>query len=261
MYEYVVAPGWWHNIVPLNYGHEACVPGHTFGPAVRHYYLLHYILKGEGVFHKDGKTHRLQAGDLFIICPEEVTTYCADEKYPWEYVWVAFSAESTPEFLQVPLIRQAPVRQVVEPLAGLENRWGVEGKIFTILYDLLWKLSQTAPTQESQTNTYAAYAKTYLETTYMRRVRIQEIADALHIDRRYLTILFREAFGMSPQEYLMQLRLQQANTFLQQGYGVSEAAAMAGFSDLSNFSRKYKAVFGISPVNRKMTEKQPIQKS
>ena len=56
---------------------------------------------------------------------------------------------------------------------------------------------------------------------------------------------------MSPQEYLMQLRLQQANKFLQQGYSVSEAAAMAGFSDLSNFSRKYKAVFGVSPVNCK----------
>ena len=94
-------------------------------------------------------------------------------------------------------------------------------------------------------------AKTYLETAYMRQVSIQEIADTLHIDRRYLTILFRETYGKPPQAYLMQLRLEQARNFLNQGFGVAEAASMSGFSDLSNFSRQYKRTFGICPSRQK----------
>ena len=50
----------------------------------------------------------------------------------------------------------------------------------------------------------------------------------------------------------MQLRLDRAKEFLNQGYGVTEAASMAGFSDLSNFSRQYKACFGITPSRQKM---------
>ena len=103
----------------------------------------------------------------------------------------------------------------------------------------------------SRQEPYAAYAKAYLETSYMQPVSIQKLADTLHIDRRYLTVLFREAYGEPPQAYLMRLRLEQAREFLGQGYGVAEAATLAGFSDLSNFSRQYKRQFGASPSRQK----------
>lgn len=38
------------DVNPLICGEEACEPGHTFGPAARDYYLLHYVLSGKGTF-------------------------------------------------------------------------------------------------------------------------------------------------------------------------------------------------------------------
>ena len=248
---HAVAPGWWHGIVPLDCGYEKCVPNHAFGPAVRPYYLLHYVLEGAGTFLKNGTLHKVLPGDLFVICPEELTTYRANQENPWEYCWVSFRAEGTPEFLKEPVIRQPQVRQIFEQIRDqvLENP--EDGKIFALLYEMLWQLSLDVPMKQDRQNTYALYAKTYLETAYMRQVSIQEIADTLHIDRRYLTILFRETYGKPPQAYLMQLRLEQARNFLNQGFGVAEAASMSGFSDLSNFSRQYKRTFGICPSRQK----------
>ena len=74
---HAVAPGWWHNIIPLDCGYQACAPNHSFGPAVRPYYLLHYVLEGEGAFLKNSTLHQVGPGDLFVICPEELTTYRA----------------------------------------------------------------------------------------------------------------------------------------------------------------------------------------
>lgn len=249
--EYAVAPGWWHGLAPLNFGWEACAPGHQFGPAVRHYHLLHYVLEGEGTFLKGGATHRVEAEDLFVIRPEEVTTYRASTARPWQYVWLGFQAGETPPFLQVPVIRQPPVRKLFESLREQCRYEHQDGRVFALLYDVLWRLSQDAPPPASRQEPYAAYAKAYLETSYMQPVSIQKLADTLHIDRRYLTVLFREAYGEPPQAYLMRLRLEQAREFLGQGYGVTEAATLAGFSDLSNFSRQYKRQFGASPSRQK----------
>ncbi len=249
--EYAVAPGWWHGLAPLNFGWEACAPGHQFGPAVRHYHLLHYVLEGEGTFLKGGATYRVEVGDLFVIRPEEVTTYRASTARPWQYVWLGFQAGETPPFLQAPVIRQPPVRKLFESLREQCRYEHQDGRVFALLYDVLWRLSQDAPPPASRQEPYAAYAKAYLETSYMQPVSIQKLADTLHIDRRYLTVLFREAYGEPPQAYLMRLRLEQAREFLGQGYGVTEAAALAGFSDLSNFSRQYKRQFGASPSRQK----------
>ena len=53
----------------------------------------------------------------------------------------------------------------------------------------------------------------------------------------------------------MRLRLEQAREFLGQGYGVTEAAALAGFSDLSRLSRQYKRQFGASPSRQKRRQR------
>ena len=46
-------------------GREICEAGHTYGPAVRQEYLLHYVISGKGTFTADGKTTELGAHDAF----------------------------------------------------------------------------------------------------------------------------------------------------------------------------------------------------
>ena len=45
----------WHDINPVDCGWEACAPGHSFGPAARFYWLLHYVIQGRGAFTAGGK--------------------------------------------------------------------------------------------------------------------------------------------------------------------------------------------------------------
>lgn len=251
LYEYAVTPGWWHGVTPLNYGYEECCSEHTFGPATRQYHLLHYVLEGKGIFCKAGQSYSVGRGDMFVILPEEMTVYQADKENPWKYYWIGFAAEETPDFLQNAVIRQPDVRQLFERAIGqysLKN----DGSAFTLLYEVLWHLSEESLRNRKKENDYASYTRTYLETRYADTVCIQKIAETLHIDRRYLTTLFRNTYGIPPQAYLIQIRLTRAKMLLEQGYGVMEAAEMAGFKDLSNFSRKYKKIYGMCPSAQRM---------
>ena len=45
-------------------------PLHSFGPAQKPYYLIHYILRGKGRFSLRNKEFQLSSGNGFLIPPE-----------------------------------------------------------------------------------------------------------------------------------------------------------------------------------------------
>ena len=74
-------------------------PLHSFGPASKPHYLIHYVLSGKGVFRFHDKEYRLEAGYGFLIQPNELAFYQADEKEPWSYLWVGFAGSRAEEYL------------------------------------------------------------------------------------------------------------------------------------------------------------------
>lgn len=242
-----IIPGQWHTVAPIHYGYQACPPGHTFGPAVREHYLLHFIFSGSGFFEQGGTTYPLAAGDLFVIHPGEITTYYANQQDPWRYCWIGFVSSKELDFLSVPVIRQPQAERIFRRIRDCCEEDGSEAEIFALTFELLSILSQRNGHSDLSTSDYAVYTRTHLNNTYMQKVSIAEIAGTLHVDRRYLTAVFRKTYGLAPQEYLTQLRLERAKEFLCAGFSVTNAASMSGFSDLCNFSRRFKAHFGVSP--------------
>lgn len=243
----VILPGLWHAVTPLFYGIEDCCPGHTYGPAVRDCYLLHYVLEGKGTFLRADGAYPVVKGDIFVIRPGEVTTYQADEQDPWRYIWLGFSCGEELPFLQDAVLRQMPVKHLFAYIDEHADAEGMDGKIFSLTHEILWILSRSVRKPLRPGSRYAEYLKAYIESSYMHSISMEEIARRLHVDRRYLTALFRERYGQSPQNYLTEYRLARADAFLKLGHSVSEAASMAGFSDIANFSRRYKQKFGVSP--------------
>ena len=68
-------------------GCSQTAPLHSFGPASKPHYLIHYVLSGKGHFRFHDKEYRLEAGYGFLIQPNELAFYQADAKDPWSYLW------------------------------------------------------------------------------------------------------------------------------------------------------------------------------
>ena len=88
------------------YGYEQCDPGHSFGPATRNHYLFHYVLSGTGTLMADNakvetQTYSIKSGQGFLIFPGQITTYYADLRLPWEYVWIEFDGLRVKEALDL----------------------------------------------------------------------------------------------------------------------------------------------------------------
>lgn len=77
-------------------GYEACQPFHSYGPAVRPNYVIHYIISGKGIFTIGNRTYRLTAGQGFFLMPNVRTYYEADADDPGPISGSVLTAKKLP---------------------------------------------------------------------------------------------------------------------------------------------------------------------
>ncbi len=228
---------------PLIIGEEQCEPKHKFGPSIRPYTLIHFVRSGMGYFTRDGKTYTVRAGEAFLICPDEITVYVADETDPWEYQWVGFDGELTARFRSLPPVFPFSRPWAEEMLSVYEADGMVEYRIAALLFEMYAELFAV----EKPQNHYVRRVKNYINALYMQPLHVEEIADRLNLDRRYLSRLFKEKTGITVQEYLIEVRMSEAKKHLERGASVAQAAQLSGYEDVCNFSKMFTGRYGVSP--------------
>jgi len=93
-------------------------------------------------------------------------------------------------------------------------------------------------------------ALAFIHENYARELSLSEIAEAVHLSPFYLARLFKQSLGVSPHQYLIQLRVNSARWLLSAGSGersLAEVATAVGFADQSHLTRHFKRVTGVTP--------------
>ena len=254
------------NIRPVCCGIEECRPDHSFGPFTREEYLIHFVLDGCGVFRTPEDRFRIEAGQMFLIYPGTETLYRADHIRPWSYCWIGFSGEDAGMLMkQIGFTRECPVLQmssgeeilqVIRRLLlldsdGLSDRFLVSAGFNEIMGILLRDAEQVIRTESAGQPelSYTGYAVVYLQRHFSEKIRIADLAAHIGVSRSYLTQLFRAHLGVSPQEYLIRIRMNHASLCLRHTEdSVRDIAAESGYEDPLAFSKIFKQRFGVSPT-------------
>lgn len=250
-------------------GSQQCPPAHSFGPARREHYLFHYVLSGEGTLYgsdKDGslQTHRVHAGQGFLIYPDQVNTYVADAKSPWEYVWIEFDGLRVKENLDITdLSWREPVYQaksdkmreeMVQEMHYIVQHWNspvlhTVGHLY-LFFDYFTRSAESACQSLNRRvrDDYVRIAVDHIEKHFHESLRVEDLATLCGINRSYFGKLFHEAVGKSPRAFLMDYRMMQAARLLRTtDLPVSEIARRVGYDNPLHFSRAFKKVEGLSP--------------
>ena len=233
---------------PILYGEEACEPAWRYGPAIRKYHLIHYVVRGRGVYEVDGVRYPVGAGEAFLILPGKVTVYEADERDPWEYRWIGFNGELATLFDALP-----PVFAVGDGIFPTvrEDETIPEYRLAAGLFSLCASLlSGKAGKRRPKDNRYVRRVQDYVRLSYMSpSLRVEGIARQMNLNRRYLSRLFRDETGMTLQEFLISVRMREAENYLRKGHSVSETARLCGYTDPFNFSKMFKKTYGVPPAS------------
>lgn len=92
-----------------------------------------------------------------------------------------------------------------------------------------------------------ARARSKLDEGFREPLCLVELAAYAGVSPFHFQRLFKEFFGVSPNERQRVLRLHAAKELIEKGMGVTLACFEVGFQSPSSFARFFKREFGVSP--------------
>lgn len=252
---------------PVISGEQSCPSGHFWGSGVRHYYLIHYVISGKGVFYCGPNKFNLCAGQIFVIFPGTVIKYQADKLDPWHYAWVGFSGDEAKDvFAGLGITPKNPVFSVKNGDELLENirRMPAErgadlhtNLLFSArLYGFMALLMENRNKEPGRENSYYVAAKRYIKAHYFEDITVESVASHVGISRKYLFAIFKNEGEISPKEYITDYRMRRAMEFLKNAeLPVGDVAYSVGYRDPLTFSKMFTQKVGMSPTAYRKTLK------
>ncbi|MBO3319477.1 MAG: AraC family transcriptional regulator [Clostridium perfringens] len=248
-------------------GIEQGIPGLGYNYEVLKNAVIHYVTKGYGTFKFNGKVYNLKQGDIFILLKGMQVEYVASIDDPWEYYWIGFSGSNANEYLNRTSItnscvanceENSKIPQIILNMCEISKTYNPSRsddilllkELYSLLYALIEEFPKPFEYKDKELHTYIQDSLNFINSNYMHSITVQEIADYVNLSRSYLYKMFIKNLGISPQRYLINLRMYKA-TFLLKGtkLPIGEVASSVGYSDSLLFSKTFSKHFSMSPLN------------
>jgi len=103
------------------------------------------------------------------------------------------------------------------------------------------------PALSTRVDSLLLRAKDYILANIDNDIAIDDIAHAATMSKFHFIRRFREHFGITPHQYVLNCRINYARRALQVGRDATSVAVESGFADASHLNRNFKRVFGMTP--------------
>ena len=228
-----------------------------------------FVIAGKGTVRCNGMEYRLQAGDVYHLPLGCDFVSFSDKNDPWIKIWVSAYGELLPRILQAyrlhasmyfadtpcyPIFKQILRICRNDALSIAEKEDAVSLLLHTLIRELYRHTSDSGNPGTAKPPD-AELLKTYLDNHMCDQVKIKDLSALIFKSNSQTIRIFETAFGMTPYQYLLQLRLASAKQLLSQtNLSVKRIAFSLGFSDEHYFSHLFKSKIGKTPTGYRKSE-------
>jgi AraC family L-rhamnose operon transcriptional activator RhaR/AraC family L-rhamnose operon regulatory protein RhaS len=242
---------------------------------------LVFVLKGSGVHVVDNDEYPLIRGDAFVVRNFHAHMFdhpkylvLANIIYQWDFFHelekefadnIGFKAlfETEPRYRKEhqfkARLRLTPQQlDTILPLIKLmdeethEKRYDYKSAvehIFKLILIQVCRYYTETTTPRSIGLVKISSAIDYMEKNYPEEISVDSLANKANMASSSFRRIFKQTTGLTPTDFLIHLRIEKAaEMILQKGVKITDASLASGFWNSSYFTRKFKKIMGMTPV-------------
>lgn len=242
-------------------GYEVCKPTKPLEYIPINYYLIHYCVEGEGYLKVNGVEKHILEGDIFLIPPKTENMYYPVKENPWAYVWIGIEGNLAKKYLEDSgltkenfVLSYGKDDLIFRCFKEVYNSCATHNYLMAMsyLYCFFGTVIQRENSNILPLSSGEGYYKKiieYINSNYFNDISIQDIASQLSIDRTYIFKLFKRYLKVSPQQYLLNYRIDKACELLEKSrLDVTQISCAVGFNSPNYFTKQFSAKMGITPL-------------
>jgi AraC-like DNA-binding protein len=235
--------------------------------------LFQYTVSGEGEVIIDKESHRLKAGQAFLIeVPGPYRYKLAQNSSHWEYRFVSLTFNTLPVWKQLVqtsgrIIEISPSNQLLQYMEviyhmafrdEIEDIYLNSSYAYRFLMELRRFVEQK--TKPSTTPDPVKRCIEYINDNIEKPIGLEEMANTSNVSKFHLIRLFQGTVGETPMQYLIRSRIKYAGKLLiETNLSIQEIAVKCGFTSSNYFTKVYRKWTNHTPSEfRKSIDKQNI---
>lgn len=236
-------------------------------------YVLLYCVDGNGIVKigQEGDSFNLHSNQYVILPANIIHEYGSAEGSAWTIYWIHFTGSLAPYYAQD---ARTPQSVVTDSHSRISNRINLFEEIYNILsngltddnmhyassllHHYLGTLRYLQSYRNAEPGTEAdnivEAIKHYMEENIESHITLKQISEYIGVSTSHMSLKFRQHTGISPIQYLNNMRIEKAAQMLvQTNMQINQISYKLGFEDPLYFSRMFNKLKGISPRDYRMT--------
>lgn len=212
--------------------------------------VLILMTAGELKFLEDGELITLHPGEYYIQRDGLFQQGVSMTSLP-EYFFIEFGGTYSNSEAGLPLRGTFDPKKIMSLTESCESQFVQMNsntfKLSSYMLRIFSELLDSAPVNNDN-HTLAQRVRNYIDSQYNSQITLADISNKFGYTEEYILRAFKKRYDISPHQYLIKRRMDQAMWLLENtDISVENIALSVGYNDFSAFWRSFRKTFGITP--------------